>query len=42
MIAADVHVVHFLASMAVKILKDIAVQGIHLPREVQSLQLITR
>ncbi|VDK53274.1 unnamed protein product [Anisakis simplex] len=43
MVAADAHVVHFLSSMSVKVLKDTALNcSGHLPREVLSLQLLLR
>ncbi|VDM47682.1 unnamed protein product [Toxocara canis] len=43
MVAADAHVVHFLSSMSVKVLKDTAVHcSGHLPRELPSLHLLFR
>ncbi|VDN01221.1 unnamed protein product [Thelazia callipaeda] len=43
MIAGDAHVIHFLSSMAVKVLRDSAVNGTgQLPRDLVSLQLILR
>uniref|UniRef100_A0A0N5A9J0 Cofactor of BRCA1 n=1 Tax=Syphacia muris TaxID=451379 RepID=A0A0N5A9J0_9BILA len=44
MIAADSHVLHFLCSMSVKVLRDNATNANagHLPRELQSLQLLFR
>ncbi|KHN85130.1 Negative elongation factor B [Toxocara canis] len=43
MVAADAHVVHFLSSMSVKVLKDTAVNcSGHLPRELPSLHLLLR
>lgn len=42
-IAADSHVVHFLASMVVKVLRENAAScGGHLPRDMHSLQLLIR
>lgn len=43
MIAADAHVVHFLSSMSVKVLRDTAINcSGHLPRELISLHLLLR
>uniref|UniRef100_A0A914ZVJ2 Negative elongation factor B n=3 Tax=Parascaris univalens TaxID=6257 RepID=A0A914ZVJ2_PARUN len=43
MIAADAHVVHFLSSMSVKVLRDTALNcSGHLPRELISLHLLLR
>ncbi|MCP9266021.1 Target of Myb protein 1 [Dirofilaria immitis] len=43
MIAGDAHVIHFLCSMAVKVLRDSALHATgHLPRELIPLQLLLR
>ncbi|VDP11929.1 unnamed protein product [Onchocerca flexuosa] len=43
MIAGDAHVIHFLCSMAVKVLRDSALHATgHLPRELVPLQLLLR
>lgn len=43
MIAGDAHVIHFLCSMAVKVLRDSALHATgQLPRELVPLQLLLR
>uniref|UniRef100_A0A915DIE9 Negative elongation factor B n=1 Tax=Ditylenchus dipsaci TaxID=166011 RepID=A0A915DIE9_9BILA len=42
MIANDPHVIHFLCSMVVKVLKDIASSGAYLPRDHLPLQLLLK
>uniref|UniRef100_A0A914EBH3 Negative elongation factor B n=1 Tax=Acrobeloides nanus TaxID=290746 RepID=A0A914EBH3_9BILA len=42
MIASDPHVVHFLCSMSIKVLRDNASSGAYLPREQNALQLLIK